>query len=120
MRPTDRLTDAVTYRVACTRLMAIGLVLLCVSGTLISAVISLLSTTRLHIFINSFLQKPNQVPWPGGFNGYVEHSTFMLFVRMPQVLSSVQPAPEAWLLMFYLLATVLGLHSLCIYAETVS
>jgi len=59
------------------------------------------------------------VPWPGGFNGYVEHSTFFLFVRMPQVLSKVQPAPQAWLIIFYTLAVVLGLHSLCIYAETV-
>jgi len=59
------------------------------------------------------------VPWPGGFSGYVEHSTFTLFIRMPQVLSGVKPAPEAWLILFYLLATVLGIHSLCIYAETV-
>ena len=57
--------------------------------------------------------------WPGGFNGYVEHSTFMLFVRMPQVLSKVEPAPAAWLIIFYTLAVVLGLHSLCIYVETV-
>merc|ERR1719193_582657 len=59
------------------------------------------------------------VPWPGGFNGYVEHSTFFLFVRMPQVLSKLQPAPQAWLIIFYTLAVVLGIHSLCIYAETV-
>lgn len=73
---------------------------------------STLSTdeTKMHL--------TNLVPRPGGFNGYVEHSTFTLFVRMPQVLQVTTPEPGAWTILFYLLMVVLGLHSLCIYTET--